>query len=389
MTTVKRKLLLFKKFCEESGSPFLEFVTPRPLALVEQDVFSKYTLFQYGLAHAFVGSIRNARVFGSGFLLTESGHCLLHGLTSGNYRQNLETQLKNYLVNKPVDDEMELNIDESAPFIDEEAVLLWGSNNFGHWIFTYLHRLTQLQFVPGLLEKKLLVWEGTPKRFIDWLPKMGVTEEKLVYAQDCSQVAQLWVPSVVHYRGHYTDMNVYIFPEAVHVFRHQILKERAFLIPHEEKRERIYVSRARAKWRRLINEEELVRRLTELGVRTVYLEELSVDDQIDIVSRAELIVLFAGGASPITMLAPKDVIIIELSLPGFSGIFGSRVWAQILGQRFSRVNAMPVDSVGERPNPLTDRDAMVPVENVVALIGAADSNTAGRSFLDETRGGAA
>ena len=370
MSKTTRKLILFKDYCEKNNNPFLEFSKPRRLALLEQDLFGNYTQFNYGAAHAFIGSVRNATVFGSGFILTEDGHCLLHGLTTGNYRNNLQVQLKKYFIDWHVNGSIELEIDQNAPILDVEAVLLWGSNNFGHWIFTYLHRLVLLFFLPSLRDKKILVWDGTPKRFIAWLAKLGIGEESLVYARDCSQVTRLWVPSVLHYRGHYDDMNVYIFPEAVHIFRHQVLQQRAFVVPYEEKRERIYISRAKAKWRRVVNEDELVRRLMERGVRTVYLEELSVDDQIDLVSRAELIVLFAGGAPPVTMLAPKDASIIEMSLPGFSGIFGSRVWAQILGQKFSRVDAAPVETVGDRPNAITDRDAIVPIDKVIALVEA-------------------
>ena len=53
----------------------------------------------------------------------------------------------------------------------------------------------------------------------------------------------------------------------------------------------------------MVNEEELVLRLADGGVRTVYLEELSVDDQIDIVSRAELIVLFTVIEAVVTIKA--------------------------------------------------------------------------------------
>jgi hypothetical protein len=59
-------------------------------------------------------------------------------------------------------------------------------------------------------------------------------------------------------------------------------------------------------------------------------------------------------------------------LPGFSGIFGSRLWAQIVGQRFSRVDATSVATHGPMANPATDRNAMVPVEKVRERIVAAD-----------------
>lgn len=372
MSRVKAEVILPKDYCEENGYPFIEFARPRPLVLLERDAFGTYAQFNCGLAHAFIGSVENVRVFGPGFILTEDGCCLLHGLTHGNYPQNLETQLQGYLVGKLGDANIELDIRDSPSFIDDEVVLLWGSQNFGHWLFTYLHRLVLLSYYPKLRDRKILVLDETPRRFTSWLARMGIAEEQLVRAKDCSGVARLWVPSVLHYRGHYSDMNAYTYPEAVHLFRNQVLHQRSLVIPHEEKRERIYLSRAKAKWRKVVNEQELVARLEELNVRRVFMEELSVDEQIDVISRAELILLFAGGASPITMLAPKDTSIIELCLPGFAGIFGSRIWAQILGQGFSRLDAIPVDSGGPMFNPATDRDGIVPVDKVEELILAAD-----------------
>lgn len=372
MSRVRAEIVLLKDYCRDSGQPFNEIATPRPLTLVERDVFGNQARLDCGLAHAFIGRVENVRVFGPGFILTGDGRCLLHGLTHANYPQNLEAQLQGYLVSKIAESVIELEIPDAPSFIDDEVVLLWGSRNFGHWMFTYLHRLALLSYQPELREKKILVLDGIPERFIAWLPGMGIGEERLVRAQDGSGVARLWVPSVPHYRGHYADMNVYTFPEAVRLFREQVLRQRTPAAPRAGKRERIYLSRAKAKWRRAVNEEELAARLEQLGVRRVFMEELPIDEQIDLISRAQLVVLFAGGASPITMLAPEDADIIELCLPGFSGIFGSRIWAQILGQRFSRLDVVPVDTGIDMPVPATDRDGIVPVDKVAELITAAD-----------------
>ena len=64
--------------------------------------------------------------------------------------------------------------------------------------------------------------------------------------------------------------------------------------------------------------------------------------------------------------------IVEACLPGFSGIFGSRLWAQILGQGFSRIDATAVETRGPMTNPATDHNAMVPVDKVRELVLAAD-----------------
>jgi len=35
---------------------------------------------------------------------------------------------------------------------------------------------------------------------------------------------------------------------------------------------------------------------------------------------------------------------VEIGLPGFSGIFGSRAWAEIIGQPYVRLTATPVET---------------------------------------------
>ena len=372
MSVVEADIVLPQVYCREMGYPFFEAAQPKPLVLRERSLLGTEANLKCNVAHAFIARVDNARVFGPGFLLTPDGHCLLHGLYSANYSQAMKVLLQPYLAAKLVDAHVSLELPAERPVLDEEAVLLWGSTNFGHWLWTYLHRLTfvwQHQRLRGL---KIVVADETPERFMPWLARLGIGPQQIVRVQDGTAIRRLWVPSIPHYRGHYEDREVYTWPDAVRSFREAVLGPRATAIPSEERRERIYISRDRAQWRKAVNEEELTAMLEQAGVRRVFLEELSVDEQIDLVSRSELIVLMAGGASPVTMLAPRDASIVEVCLPGFSGIFGSRLWAQILGQGFARVDATPVVTEGPMSNPATDHNAQVPVDKVRELITAAD-----------------
>lgn len=375
MSLVRAEIVLPKDYCQDRGFPFFEFATPRPLTLLERDVYGDEARLDCGTAHAFIGYAENARVFGPGFILTGDNRCLLHGLSHANYPQGLETLLKGYLVRKIESSVIELELPDGPSFNDGEMVLLWGNANFGHWIFTHLHRLVLLTYRPELRDRKVVVLDEMPERYFPWLTRLGIGKERVVRAKDGSGIARLWVPSVLNYRGHYDDMNVYTYPEALHWFREQILSGQDPLAASGKERERIYVSRGKAKWRRTLNEEELVARLEQLDVRRIFMEEMSIDEQIDVISRAELIVLPTGGASPITMLAPRDATIIEICVPGFSGIFGSRIWAQMLGQRLSRVDVAPIelDSTSSLHTTI-DRDGVVPVDEVVELVEAADGN---------------
>lgn len=320
--------------------PVQTIAKPDLIGFVERPSGSTY---YYGQAHAFIACVDNARVIGSGSLVTDDG-IYVHGLSTGNYAENIQLQLQKY---------------DSVPAggeITGDHVLIWGGDNFGHWLITYLLRVTLLWHRSELLSKSILLSDKTPKRFIDWLRRMGFSRFRFV--PDGVRVERLWVPSVVCYRGQYEDKNPFILPQSVHLLRRLVLKDLEF--PHPV-RERIYISRAKSKWRRFENEDALVSMLSAHGIRRVFMGELTIERQLDLISRAELIVIHAGGDSPITMFAPMDCHIVELSVPSFVGTFASRCWAHVLGQPFMRVNGEPTAKTGTLP---IDWDSVISLDEV-------------------------
>lgn len=303
--------------------------------------------FDYGEAHAFIGCVDNARVIGHGSIVNCNG-IYVHGVTTGNYDENISYQLRSYA-----------SVPDGGK-VSGEHVLIWGSDNFGHWLITYLMRATLLWYRSDLLTKSLLLKEGTPKRFVEWLKRMGFSRFR--YVPDGCEVERLWIPSVVCYRGHYEDRGAYIFPPAVHLLRRMVLKE--MILPHPV-RERIYLSRARSKWRRVANENEVVKVLASYGIRRVFMGELPLERQLDLISRAELVVVAAGADSPLTMFAPSDCKIVELSFAKFIGTFASRCWAHVLGQKFYRLNGEPVERTG--PTPI-DVDYKIDITNLSKML---------------------
>ena len=290
---------------KDHASQFIELAEVKPLPLIER---GSNVIWKYGNAHAFLARVDGARIIGSGSLLCADRLCV-HGLSTGNYKENIARQLYQY---------------ESCPDGGEfrdEAVLIWGVPNFGHWIVTHLLRATLLWYRRELTALPMLVPETMPRRFLKWLDRIGL---RYVICKDGIRAARLWVPSVVCYRGHYEDRIPYIWPESVHLLRRLVLKDME--LPHPV-RTHLYLSRAKAQWRRIVNEDEVVTMLKTKGIERVYLEELPVETQLDMVSRAKRIVVHFGGSSPITMFAPRDCEITEICLPAVSGQFGSRCWA--------------------------------------------------------------
>lgn len=336
--------VLPKAYCEAEKLPFLDISPPEPMVLMENQLRGGYAAFNYGKAHAFIGCVENCQVIGTGSLVI-GDTILAHGLSSGNYRTNISIQLQKYVKDG------DIVVPQSGQVIDE-AVLLWGCDNFGHWLFTHLQRLTLLHHHPELFDKPVLVSAKTPKRFLWWLDAMGF--KNIIHGEDGCLVRRLWVPSVVTYRGHYEDKSPFIYPEAIHSIRHMVLKGRAW-IP-STKRERIYVSRKNAKWRRLLNEDMVLAMMEYHKIRVVCLEEMSIYEQLDVISRASTIVMTAGGGSPTTMFAPPDCSIVEITNKSFAGTFASRAWAHVLGQKFGRTDVEVVENEKQKDDGKTGED---------------------------------
>jgi len=323
--------------------PVIEIARPESLVLLENPGFKPY---RYGRAHAFISLVENVRVIDTGYLVTDEG-IVVHGVTSGNYESNIEGQLRDYQI-------------QDGGELKGEYVLIWGRENFGHWLLTYTMRATLLFWAPELLGKTLLIKEGLPKRYIEWLQKMGF--RYFVFGRDGVKVKTLWVPSVVTYRGHYDDQLPYVFPQSLDLMRSLILKK--LQLP-TLKRERIYISRAKAKWRNLENEEEVASFLEKNRIRRVFMEDLSVDEQLQLISRCELVVVHCGGGSAITMFAPKDCKIVEINVPDCVATFASRCWAHMLGQKFLRYDATPTKQTGTLP---IDMDSVVDLNKLGGVL---------------------
>jgi tetratricopeptide (TPR) repeat protein/capsular polysaccharide biosynthesis protein len=80
---------------------------------------------------------------------------------------------------------------------------------------------------------------------------------------------------------------------------------------------RIYISRARAKSRQVINEREVVEKIEQYGFQKVFLEEMSVLEQVSLFANAEIIIAPHGsGLTNIVFCSPRTKII-ELFSPNY------------------------------------------------------------------------
>ena len=196
-------------------------------------------------------------------------------------------------------------------------------HNVGHWIMDSLPRLGVLEEA-GLAEQATLLVPMKHKWYAETLGALGYGPDRFQgFGWDHWEFEHLLVPSMVG------EPDI-VRPSSTSWLRRRLGVEG--LRPKKE--ERLYVSRSAARWRRVIDEEEVVECLRGEGFRPVYLEHLSFREQVDLFSRAEYVVGPHGSGLANLLFAPAGVRVVELFAPRCinSLFYGITV---VVGQRYA------------------------------------------------------
>jgi tetratricopeptide (TPR) repeat protein len=141
------------------------------------------------------------------------------------------------------------------------------------------------------------------------LKRMGIPEHKIIESDRHPhiQADRLIVPS---FPG---DLGL-PSPWTLEFLRQTFVREKIATTPYPE---RIYISRAKAGYRRLFNEAEVVAFLQAYGFVSVALEELPLDEQIDLFRNAKTIVAPHGSGLTNILFCQPETQIVELVSPQY------------------------------------------------------------------------
>jgi capsular polysaccharide biosynthesis protein len=176
------------------------------------------------------------------------------------------------------------------------------SARFFHWMTDALPRLQILRRagpVPWEAIDHFLISEGVPA-IRESLRLLGIREAAIVVTRPDSHFLCDWliVPSFPSAPGN-------VPPWAIDFLRSQFLPTHC-RIPAR----RLYLSRAKASGRKILNEEEIMPLLTRRGFIRVTLEEMSLVDQIALFAEAEAVVAPHGaGFTNLVWCAPKTKVL--------------------------------------------------------------------------------
>jgi capsular polysaccharide biosynthesis protein len=100
---------------------------------------------------------------------------------------------------------------------------------------------------------------------------------------------------------------------------------------------RVYISRAKAAFRRIVNENEISPALEEHGFEKVLCEDLSLADQVTLFAKATAIIGGHGAGLTNIIYCPPESFVGEIHIEGVPPAY--LVMARQLGMRFSRFKA--------------------------------------------------
>lgn len=237
--------------------------------------------------------------------------------------------------------------------------------NYQHWLFEILPQVTAA-WQTGV--DTLIVSSDIRRYQRRALELLGFGGDRIV-THDIAQT--MYCDSLLV--GSFTAFNMgWVHPTAFTVYDRLLEETRS--TAKVETPELVYISRSDAEWkRRLLNEGELIERLARLGFVAINPGALDFDDEVQVLSRAKVIVGAVGAGMSNMVFAPTGTDIVAIQSPSFG--LTSRFFpmvASLRGQRWHNILSVALNpaanevALGQNDN----INIIVDVERVEAKVKA-------------------
>ncbi|MEG4988055.1 tetratricopeptide repeat protein [Microcoleus sp. BR0-C5] len=200
-----------------------------------------------------------------------------------------------------------------AEHVDGNVAFLsarWGGAAYFHWMFDVITRFDLLQrsrLIETIDKFVVNAWDSSYQA--ETLDTLGIPQDKLLESRCNLHITadKLIVPSI-SYDG----------SGAVSKWKCEYLKE-TFLKKQQplntDYSERIYITRQQASYRRLVNDEEVIKYLEKFGFRSVKLETMSIAEQASCLAAAKVVVAPHGGGLTNLVFCSPGTKVIEIFSP--------------------------------------------------------------------------
>lgn len=281
----------------------------------------------------FIALFENCSLFSDGcILLSDDGYLIGEALTHRDYDLNYLFESK---IISSTQNNYQIEDGTNELEIEEECYFIGGSNNIGHYIFEYLSRLYLFNFTPSIKSLTPIVYDDVPDRFLKLLSFFGIDLNKIKKIPRSQRVRfkKIWISSCPFRRD--ANKNLLCNQEAVSFLRTTVRPHG--VTGHFGPPNRLFFSRSNAKSKRLINESEITSFLKIYNFQIIDPADYSIEEQLRMISNAEIIWAPLGAATSFTLFAPRDCINIEMSAPSVFGAYNSILSSRLIGQVYHRM----------------------------------------------------
>jgi hypothetical protein len=277
----------------------------------------------------YVAEIKNARIFGkTSLILTPDGTALSDTATDPKFGHTVSFAYER-IVRAQRPDSVLLDFNDFTLREVDAGIFLSGlaSDAFGHWLPDFLPKLQFLKCHPDFDTIPIIVDADMPQSHFDHLRRLANNPLILLQANESIMCRRLLVspgPAFLGIAGFPNDIPLNQIPGISPRALRFIQTGLANITQHQRNR-RLFLARKNMTWRRLINEKEIADYLQTLGFETVYLENLSAAEQIELFQQAQFIVGPNGSAMLNLIFSDTSAKLISLSQPnlhnwgGFQG----------------------------------------------------------------------
>jgi capsular polysaccharide biosynthesis protein len=184
-----------------------------------------------------------------------------------------------------------------------------GGDNYWHWTFDILPRIYLLQ-QSGLIHQcdKILINPLHLPYQQHTLTQLGIPMDKFVYSGDQMhiQAKKLLVPGIPEHKDHIPYWSL--------EFLRGLFKPAPKATSFGKK---IFITRKKARNRKIVNEDALLNILQPLGFNVLALEDLTVSEQVQLFEQADVLIAPHGASQTNLIYSRPGTTIIELFSPGW------------------------------------------------------------------------
>lgn len=298
-------------------------------------------------AEGYLAELADVEVIGGhGVILADGGGTALLDLES---KDPSRVMIPDWLIYHHLGDRLLLRATRTARAPVKEGIWLAGqsSGNYYHWLVEFLPRLKTIEQHPEYRGLPLIVDAGLHENLIECLRRLAPERELVpLQARHRYRFDRLVVPSNLNSLPHDFRRDAVALPQDFAFTPPAIDYLRSRLAGLDEKsvsgRRRLYVVRRNPAYRRLINDDEVERFFLSRGFESVCPDDMSLAEQIEAFSRAEVIAGPTGAGFANMVFAPRDATVIILYYAGVPHQYFSSL-GSCIGQRVIYVFGEPVE----------------------------------------------